>query len=252
MVKKLKLNCPFILFLIFICLAISGCNKTPSDLSTTSSVVPSNGQGKNEDTALPNQSDSQASSDTSASQQPNQEDEKAQDYVWSVSDSGGELPPPIWMAIYANTSKIKVGENLEATLLYHPLAGDYNKLYKYETVSSVKCTITLERFDNEDKIPNSDIIIRNATDYSIEEYEEYNHRNGTVIFSTVEKLTFPAEWFSYRRGAFVLYVAMDIYFEESPEVYREGSAIALFYIKEDDNILIFGSYYDYNNYERIS
>lgn len=251
MIKKLKFGCPIILVLFFICLAVSGCNKTPSNLDSISSVLPSNEQGKTEDVTPPNQSDSQDATDTSTSQQqPIPEDEKKPDGIWSVASGGNGMPaPPIWMAIHTQTSKIKVGEELKATLLYEPLAGDYAEHYG-KWLQHVNCTIIADRSNDGESIPDSEIIIKDTFNYTADLREEYS-LSGSVFLMNVEELTIPAEWFSCDKGAITWQVIMEIFLNYDPEpIMYDKTAISLYYIKEGDSILLFGDHYSYSNYKR--
>lgn len=166
--------------------------------------------------------------------------------LWAIENQG-DPSPPIWLAISAEKSRIESGEDLQLNLYYRPIGEYYDTRYSHR-LTQVNCKITMSRH-NDDQIVEDDIVVREIDNFSDELYVEHSH-NDILYRTAVENIVCPADWFQYEKGAISWFVTMELIFSDNTSPRYEGSGISLYYIKEKNSILLFGSYYNFHNYQR--
>ncbi len=94
---------------------------------------------------------------------------------------------------------------------------------------------------------DKEIVIKKYENFSTDYYLNYEQDGGKYV-GAEETMILPADWFTRQEG--VIVVAIDQKVKHEDEAYSDqmgGSAACLYYVKNQKNIQLYGSYHDYYN-----
>lgn len=152
--------------------------------------------------------------------------------------SGDDPAPPIAVLFRAEKSKIKIGSDLSIKLWY--FRSSYDCAY---ASADITATLTMGNWiyesDRRTYSLMEERVVRQVNDFAVNPYR-------------TESIVIPNEWFVGNQGGISWNVVVSIDFpSDSPlEDTSEGGGSSLYYIKKNDEFILFPSYYEFYNYGR--
>lgn len=143
--------------------------------------------------------------------------------------------PPIKVEFASEHSKVKSDSDVGIELFYEATS-NYNRVYYPERIS-VSATVVMKSWDYEDDFgsPRKQLLIKTIDKFSTA---------GT------ETVTIPNDWFVADAGVISWVVTARIVFLGTCEGIEEQDGVSLYYLKQGEDMVLFGSFYDFYNYKR--
>ena len=168
----------------------------------------------------------------------------------------GEPAPPIKCAYTSEKSKLKVGEDFTIKLYYGAIGAGYDATFDPPPTSvSAVLKMKHEIYGAMDSTGGSyaselveELTLKEIDDFATPEYL-WQCSSETGESSATETVVIPANWFVGEKGAIGWSVLATIVFSDEshePE-FSEGGGVALYYRIEGENIILYGSYYNFFN-----
>lgn len=161
--------------------------------------------------------------------------------------SDGEPASPIKVVYTAEKSKLRVGSDLKVKLFYGWVGEPHPDAY-----GSVTTTFTMRSWvyeGNEARL-SRELLLGNLGERFVWQFDEICHweRDHWESDSAdgAETVIIPSEWFLGEEGAIGWDLA--IRSNDSPQNSLMSGGASLYYIKEAEEITLFGSYYDFSHH----
>lgn len=165
-------------------------------------------------------------------------------------ESNGELAPPIWTAFTSDKSRLKIGEDLTIKLYYGTSKNFPNEDDDVMPIDTfTKIIMGYSVYGNLDSYGGGysselieEIVLKEIDDFGSQNYP------AAGLNSISETITVPANWFVGEKGCIGWSIGMYAIWSKGSEPKNYGGGgIALYYRIEDENIILFDSYYKFFN-----
>ena len=168
----------------------------------------------------------------------------------------GEPASPIKCAFTSEKSRLKIGEDFTIKLYYGEIGTGYDMRFDPPPIA-VSAVLKMGHEIYGAMSPTggsyaSELVevltLKEIDDFATPEYLWRSSSEGGWLAAT-ETVVIPANWFVGERGSIGWSVLATIVFpDESPEPeFSEGGGVALYYRIKDENIILYGSYYNFFN-----
>ena len=190
-----------------------------------------------------------------AGEEPTQENKPTQENEPTQEDaiiSSGDIAPPIWMMAYVPNQYLEYDTDLEVIFLYYPFKGDgLGSAFGGELLNTV-VEIKIVAGDGEDgRLEETSTLVRRIEQPSKDMCQSFTIKGYTYhtmleeIVVPKEMLICPNSWITFSVHAYYT-VRVN---EEKIVNYEYHCGTCVYYRKLEQNIRLFGSRWDFDDYE---
>ena len=166
--------------------------------------------------------------------------------------SSGDIAAPIWMMAYVPNQYLDYDTDLDVILLYHPLVNSESSGMK-DSILNMTYEITMVAYDDEGEYLEETTTFVTRIENATKDMYRSITINGYTYCRMVEEIVVPKEMLVCPNGAIVFIV--DAYYtirvrqEEKIITQKDRSGACVYYRKLEQNIRLFGSRWDFDEYE---